>query len=723
MVKVKKSLLALTSVIALVVSLIAGVPASALESPSASFAPNITATNGSIYVGASTDGRLGWSSDSINWNEVSSPLTKNGVSSLIYAQGSFIASSFFASAKSVDGKTWSKTFLPVGEKFNPADIISDAEFFKTSDMAVNEIQAFIANKVVSCVSGYTCLDSYTETTWSRDATALCSSYQGAANESASSILYKVSNACGVSVEALLVTLQKENSLVTSTAPSDARYRTAMGYACPDTAACDSQYFGFYNQVYNAAKQFKRYANPAGTSNYFTWYPVGRNSNIRLSPDASCGTTPVTIANQATAGLYYYTPYQPNAAALKNINGLGDDCSAYGNRNFWRTYNNWFSSEKNFKTFIAHNGSTFLALDADGSSAYSADATNWSKNDDVTVQGGSKINSLIWEPSINKYYATTTNSSLFLYSSDGVNWSTSSVKAETTVPNPITAPASNNIRTVGDYPTNRRNLPSRSGAASTPQLQPSETVRITGWTAGENVDGINIWYKLESGLYSWSGGFTSQSTEGVTNLDAPAVPTPTPAPTPAPTETQAPAPSTSAAPVQPTPTASPSPTITPAPAATPTPAPTPTVAPAPSPSALPTQQPQPTETPTVAPSITPYPSNPPAPPVTKTVTKNVTHKVVKGDTSWALAKKYSTSISSIIEWNNLPFSGSRIYVGQNLIVGKITSTVNETKYHTIVKGDTLTSIAKKYNTTVQNLVSINSTSTSAILKIGQKIRFQ
>ena len=26
----------------------------------------------------------------------------------------------------------------------------------------------------------------------------------------------------------------------------------MGYGCPDTAACDAQYYGFFNQVYSAA---------------------------------------------------------------------------------------------------------------------------------------------------------------------------------------------------------------------------------------------------------------------------------------------------------------------------------------------------------------------------------------------------------------------------------------------------------------------------------------
>lgn len=44
---------------------------------------------------------------------------------------------------------------------------------------------------------------------------------------------------------------------------------------------------------------------------------------------------------ATAALYNYTPYTPNGAALSNMYGTGDRCSEYGNRNFWRIFNDWF----------------------------------------------------------------------------------------------------------------------------------------------------------------------------------------------------------------------------------------------------------------------------------------------------------------------------------------------------------------------------------------------
>ncbi len=234
-----------------------------------------------------------------------------------------------------------------GADFNPANIISDANFFDGNAMTQQQIQAFLDSMVGVCGNA-NCLKTKTTTTTSRPADAMCSSYTGAPNELTSTIIFKVQQACGISARVLLVTLQKEQSLITLTAPSDSRVDRAMGYACPDNPArpgwCDPAYAGLYNQIYRAAWQYKRYGNPPGTTNYFTWYPVGRASNIAYKDNnPGCGFSSVTIANKATAALYYYTPYQPNAAALGNLRGLGDTCSTYGNRNFWVFYSDWFGS--------------------------------------------------------------------------------------------------------------------------------------------------------------------------------------------------------------------------------------------------------------------------------------------------------------------------------------------------------------------------------------------
>jgi uncharacterized protein with LGFP repeats len=227
-----------------------------------------------------------------------------------------------------------------GSDFRPGMIISDAVFYDGNAMSAGEVQSFLNSKVARCsgANGQPCLKDYRQNT---QATPLssnrCYAMPARTNASAADIIAAVGAACSISPKVLLVLLEKEQGLVTSSAPTSRMYRSATGYGCPDTAACDSTYYGFFNQVYNAAKQFRSYrANPA------SWrYQAGRVNQIQWHPNAACGSSSVYIENQATAGLYIYTPYQPNAAALANMYGIGNSCSAYGNRNFWRLFTDWF----------------------------------------------------------------------------------------------------------------------------------------------------------------------------------------------------------------------------------------------------------------------------------------------------------------------------------------------------------------------------------------------
>jgi hypothetical protein len=225
--------------------------------------------------------------------------------------------------------------------WNAGNIIDDAVFYDSNAMGSPEIQAFMERQVRSCQSGYTCIKDYRQNTDNRPADRYCDGYTGRANESASTIIDRVARSCGISQKSLLVLLQKEQGLITSTAPSAWNYSAATGQGCPDTAPCDASTSGFFYQVYYAARQFEVYRlSPT------SWgYQAGRYNNILYNPNGDCGTQRVYIENQATAGLYIYTPYVPNQAALNNLYGTGDGCSAYGNRNFWRTFTDWFGSTR------------------------------------------------------------------------------------------------------------------------------------------------------------------------------------------------------------------------------------------------------------------------------------------------------------------------------------------------------------------------------------------
>jgi hypothetical protein len=232
---------------------------------------------------------------------------------------------------------------PVAADFDPGDIVSDEVFFDGDAFGPLTVQAFLNARVPECAGvDVPCLRDYSEDTAAIVADEQCGAVPAGRRLTAADIISAVARACDVSPAVLLVLLQKEQSLVTDPAPSERQFRSATGYGCPDTADCDTASYGFAAQVYGAAWQFQRYRNPDSS---FDWYPVGATSEVRFSPDASCGSAPVRIENAATAGLYYYTPYQPNAAALENLSGEGDACSAYGNRNFWRLFSTWFGDPR------------------------------------------------------------------------------------------------------------------------------------------------------------------------------------------------------------------------------------------------------------------------------------------------------------------------------------------------------------------------------------------
>ncbi|NLY81109.1 MAG: LysM peptidoglycan-binding domain-containing protein [Lysinibacillus sp.] len=90
---------------------------------------------------------------------------------------------------------------------------------------------------------------------------------------------------------------------------------------------------------------------------------------------------------------------------------------------------------------------------------------------------------------------------------------------------------------------------------------------------------------------------------------------------------------------------------------------------------------------------------------------VTHKVQRGDSLYLLAKKYDTTIGQIMEKNEM--HRTTIYIGESLEID-----ANSNQY-TVRKGDTLYLISKRYGTTVKDLKAINNLKSDMIL-IGQSL---
>lgn len=252
-------------------------------------------------------------------------------------------------------------------QFNAGRIIDDWVFTNSDSMTVANIQSFLNSKVPVC-------DTYgvktselgggTRAQWlasrgiSTPITCLKDYYENPSNGqnnygraippgaiSAAQIIYNYARQFNINPQVLIVTLQKENGLITDEWPTPKQYSESMGFGCPDNIApgapaCDPSYGSFSAQIYQAARHFRGYIN--NSPGWWIPFTTGVNS-IQWNPKATCGSGLVNIENRATVALYSYTPYQPNTAAKNAQYGIGDECSAYGNRNFYLYFTDWFGS--------------------------------------------------------------------------------------------------------------------------------------------------------------------------------------------------------------------------------------------------------------------------------------------------------------------------------------------------------------------------------------------
>lgn len=120
------------------------------------------------------------------------------------------------------------------------------------------------------------------------------------------------------------------------------------------------------------------------------------------------------------------------------------------------------------------------------------------------------------------------------------------------------------------------------------------------------------------------------------------------------------------------------------------------------------------------AIADYSNAPYTPPNTiiDTIPDN-TYIVQRGDTLYSIANKYNTTVPELKRLNNL--TSDTLSIGQLLIVKEDNEEEIDDDYdiYEIVKGDSLWSISKKFNTTVKDLIDLNNLDTIN-LKIGDKL---
>ncbi|OGH91770.1 MAG: hypothetical protein A2534_04565 [Candidatus Magasanikbacteria bacterium RIFOXYD2_FULL_39_9] len=183
-------------------------------------------------------------------------------------------------------------------EFNPQFIISDEEMQSTANWTSVDIQRFLEDR-----------GSYLATLRTEDLNGQ--------TKSASEIIHQTALQYQINPKYILVTLQKEQSLITDDAPTQKQLDWAAGYGVCDSCSMNDpnllKFKGFGKQVDNAAGIIR-------------WYYNNTDRSIVRKKDQN-----TTIDNQiiipqswATAFLYTYTPH------------------FHGNKNFWRIWNTWFT---------------------------------------------------------------------------------------------------------------------------------------------------------------------------------------------------------------------------------------------------------------------------------------------------------------------------------------------------------------------------------------------
>ncbi|MBI2263527.1 hypothetical protein HYU72_02725 [Candidatus Berkelbacteria bacterium] len=185
--------------------------------------------------------------------------------------------------------------------FDQNNLLDDGTFINKETMSAAEIQDFLKQKG-------SFLKDFSE--GGRTAAQIIwDAAHGNIDDAAGSWGGKVTIDSGsgtINPQVILVTLQKEQSLISKTAQDDNALKKAMGYGCPDSGSCDATYAGFTKQVNWGAAQLRfNYERASGLG--YTDYQVNQN---QCFSDVN-GTNCATFQNRATASLYRYTPHVYN----------------------------------------------------------------------------------------------------------------------------------------------------------------------------------------------------------------------------------------------------------------------------------------------------------------------------------------------------------------------------------------------------------------------------
>lgn len=188
------------------------------------------------------------------------------------------------------------------------------------------------------------------------------------SRTAAELIWDAAQAAGINPQVILVTLQKEQGLITNHQNSSydqlqKALDRSLGFDCPDASGCGNLFPGFYYQLFGnfdaennryigAPKSLmKSFNTPNGRGPFFNGGPARVGDTLEIfntqgPPNNAAPSQSVTLSNLATAALYRYTPHVFN-----------------GNYNFWKFMNQWFRYANG--TLIKINGDNKLYIIQNG----------------------------------------------------------------------------------------------------------------------------------------------------------------------------------------------------------------------------------------------------------------------------------------------------------------------------------------------------------------------
>ncbi|MGC1177245.1 MAG: hypothetical protein WA843_04195 [Candidatus Saccharimonadales bacterium] len=261
------------------------------------------------------------------------------------------------------------------------DVTDDAAFRDNGSMSAASIQAFL-NSQGGGLANFRDVENCGSTSGSHYS-YYTHYYSCGTTQVAAQIIFDAAQAYGINPQAIIATLQKEQSLITTPNPTASQLNFAMGYGCPDSGGCS--YAGFFNQVDNGTWQLRTDMELGSGNNWWGYTPASYPCNggtryystalkggntVTFYDDNGTPYNTLTLNDMSTATLYCYTPHvynNPNGQfGLPRYGSTGQYYT--GSYNFAYYYSLWFGSPTGDLLRTPTNGQIYI-VNSDTNSKY------------------------------------------------------------------------------------------------------------------------------------------------------------------------------------------------------------------------------------------------------------------------------------------------------------------------------------------------------------------